>query len=730
MRRYGEDRTSQPGDYPTRAVGLAIGLCLALLQLVDPPLVEAARLRIFDQFQLWLPREPPVDSPVVIVDIDDDSLAAVGQWPWPRNRFGELVDRLGDAGAELVVFDILFADPDRLSPPLFADAIADTNPYVATLLRQMPNNEHLFAAAMRRHPVVLGEAALPAPTRRPFTRSPPPARVAWLGTTHENALPRFEGIVTALSTLTASASGLGIVSILPEVDGVIRRAPTAVRVAGNVQLGLALEALRVARGESTVIVVADARGIHEVRLRGISIPTDRDGRVWLHFARSRGEFFVSAVDILESAEIDVTLQGKIIVVGSSAAGLGDVKVTPVAGNMAGVEIQAQFIESMLTGDFLNRPAWIEGVERFLVAAGTLALAWWGILLPAALFPILLALVLAGCVATSWLMFAQASILVDGAYPAFAFTLLLFWLAMAKYIREEGRRRTLRGAFSQYLSPIMVDRMVNASSAPTLGGERREVTVLFTDIRGFTALGERFASDPDRLTTVLNRYLTAMSEVIFEHGGTIDKYIGDAIMAFWNAPLESVDHARDACLAALGMQARLRPLNADLAREFAANGTAFPQLRTGIGLERGVVFVGNLGSAQRFNYSVIGDAVNVAARLETATKDLGLPILVGAAVRESASDLAFLPVEDLHLKGKSSQSRVFALVGGPDIAAAAAWPTLLEAHNCLLAYSRQGVAENITIAASVAQNAATDLGILDIYDAYLRKEKQVPQKGSP
>lgn len=674
-------------DWPTRLVGVALVLVLAAIQVWDPPLIEAARLRVFDQLQRWSPRPVPASSPVVIVDIDDASLAELGQWPWPRSIFAELIQVLGQAGARAIVFDVLFAEADRLSPPSYARLLEPLDPRTASVLRTLPSHETTMAAAIAAFPVVLGEAGIAGSPARLVGGVEPPARLAWLGEDAKKALPFFPRGVTTLPVLAGAARGLGLVSVVPEVDGVVRRAPSVARVADRLLPSLAFEAVRVAEGETTLVVRGDALGIDSVALAGRVVPTDADGRLWIHFTERRAELYLPAAEVLAGRVPSARLAGRIVLVGSSAASLGDVKVTPVAGNTAGVEIQAQLVEAILANDVLRRPSGLVAGERLVVLMVGLLLAWLGVRLPASSFPLLLGGVLATSATLTWLAYTQAGLLLDAAFPAAALAVLLFWLAMAKYIREESSRRTLRHAFGHYLSPVMVDRLLASPSALALAGDRRPLTVLFSDIRGFTALTQSLAEAPERLTALLNRYFTAMTAVILDHDGTIDKYIGDAIMAFWNAPLDDPDHPRHACLAALAMLKALDKLNVELAAEHAAADLPFEPLRCGIGLETGLCFVGNLGSRQRFNYSVVGDSVNVAARLEASSKEYGFPIIVGERVRAAAEDLAFLEVGAARLRGRSAVSRIYALAGSAELTRDPLWPELTRAHEALLAVSR-------------------------------------------
>jgi adenylate cyclase len=695
LRRFGRwlARVSGQSDWPTRIAGAVLVLALFALQVWDPPIIEAARLRVFDQLQRLAPREVPATSSVVIVDIDDASLTEIGQWPWPRTVFADLVSALVPRRPRAIAFDVLLAEADRLSPPQLAPWLEPVSPEAAAILRQLPSNESQLAVAMAVLPVVLGEAGAVTGFKGWSQVTDPPAKVAWLGGDLRGQLPTFPYAVAPRRELAEAARGLGLVSILPEIDGVVRRAPTLAVVEGRPLPALALEAVRVALGESAYVVRGDEIGIRSVAVGPVSVPTDGDGRIWIHYTPRRTELYVPARAVLAGEVPAERLAGRIVLIGASATALSDVRVTPVAGNTPGVEVQAQLVESILAGDLLQRPAALIGGEQVAVLGIGLLLALFGTRLPAGLFPPLVGLVIALAVALAWYAFTRGY-LVDTAFPAFAFGVLLFWLAMAKYIREEARRRSLRDAFGHYLSPVMVDRLVGNPTALALEGERKGLTVLFSDIRSFTSMGERYADDPVGLTRLLNRYFTAMTEEILARDGTIDKYIGDAIMAFWNAPLDDPEHPRHACLAALGMLRRLAALNRELAAELAAQGQDFAPLRIGIGIETGEAFVGNMGSAQRFNYSVIGDAVNVASRLESSSKTYGFPIIVGSHVRAACPELAFLELEAAQLRGRQQTTDVHALVGDDAARGHTLWRDFVAAHATMMQAVQEGAEEEV------------------------------------
>ena len=680
------DAAARRIDLPTSLIGTLLVALLVVLHIVNPPAIESFRLKVFDSLQELYPRPPVSAVPVTIVDIDDHSLAAIGQWPWPRSIFAELLGRLGEMGAAVVACDILFPERDRYSPPVYAESLDGRDPKLAASLRTLPDNDVLMAGAMAERLVVLGVTGVGAEIDS-VVRKPKVTPVIAMGEDPRQFLPELPGYVGATPVLSEAAAGLGLVTLTPDVDGIVRRVPLVGAVGGQLMPSLALEAIRIAIGAEKVFVRSGAGGITGIVVGGVNIPVDAEGRAWVRYADANPDQYVRASDVLNGNLPPDRLEGHIVFIGASAAGLGDIKPAPIQGTMPGVEIQASLLQTLVSGSVLRRPSDVVQLENLVMLVLGVALAWIGPLLRAGYLPFLLGLAAIAGFGGTWYAFRYHQILVDGLYVAGSLAVLLFWLAMARYVREESRRRTIRAAFSRYLSPVMVDRLTTSARALNLGGERRELTVLFSDIRGFTTLSERFEDDPVGLTELLTRYFTAMSATIQDHSGTIDKYIGDAIMAFWNAPLAVEHHPRAACLAALRMREQLVELNAALAEEAAARGEAMSAIRIGIGLNTGVCFVGNMGSEQRFNYTVIGDPVNVASRIEGRCKTYGVDIVIGETTREAAPELAALELDRVRLLGKTTATGLYVLVGNETVARSERFEELAGEHAAMLAAYR-------------------------------------------
>lgn len=626
-------------------VPLLVLVALLGLRAQDVPPLESGRMMLLDLYQQAQPRQAKTRS-VAIVDIDEASLAARGQWPWPRTQVAEMIERLVAAGAVAIAFDVVFAEPDRLSPALFAQSAWRLPPALRRDLRAQPSNDAVLARVLARHPVVLGmatEVGLPADvSRAPLV----PVSMAAVNGDPRPWLFAFPGLLRNIPVLEAAAAGIGLFSLTPESDGIVRRVPTAMRVGEAVYPALAIELLRQVAGAGHFALHADAPGggISQAQVGPLAIPTDRHGRVWLHAAPHDPGLFLSAHAVLDGSFDPARVRDKIVLVGTSASGLRDLRMTALREVVPGPEIHAQLLDAILSQDFLVRPALATALELLATALLGLAMIW---LMPrlgarAGLGLFLgLALLIAG---GSFLAFTQRSQFYDAGFPLAALGLLGGLLVYANYTRSERQKRHIRTAFGQYLSPALVQELTDHPNRLHLGGETRELTFLFTDIAGFTSFTEKVA--PEVLVSALNGYLDGTCQIVIDHGGTIDKIVGDAIHAIFGAPLPQPDHAPRAVRCALALDAFTRAFHADM----QAQGLDFGATR--IGVNSGPAVIGNFGGSSRFDYTAHGDAINTAARMEAANKNLGTRICISESTVLQCDGVRFRPVGQLHLKGKS------------------------------------------------------------------------------
>lgn len=648
--------------HASRLVAIVLLGIIIAARLINPVSLEIFRLKALDLYQvLFAPIGHQED--VLIVDIDERSLSRLGQWPWPRTLLGDLVGRITEGGAVAIGFDILFPEHDRMSPSALAEVLAAEDKAVAERLKVLPSNDQRFSDAIAASRVVLARSGRVDSVHQPFPDIPLPSSFAMLGPETENSLETSPGLVRNVPELESAAAGLGLVSSRPDIDGVTRRIPLVSKAGGMLMPSLALEMLRVATGESTILIRGDEAGANSVVLAGMEFPTDADGKAWLRFRPHNPSIFVPAVDVLDGNLPPGAFANKLVLIGTSATGLFDLRATPLDPVMPGVEVHAQLISSMLNGGLLLRPNWSLGAEvAATVALGVLMI----VLLPrlgAVLTLTVGAFVAAATLGMAWWLFAAYGLILDFAFPLFGTFVVTVLMIATGYLNEELGRRQIRAAFGQYLSPDLINQLADDPDRLVLGGETRTMTILFSDVRDFTAISETYKGSPQALTSLINRLLTPLSVAVIDHRGTIDKYMGDNVMAFWNAPLPDADHAGNACRAALDMLAALDVLNLQRRGELGPDGKPAKPLVIGIGVNTGTCVVGNMGSDMRFDYTVLGDSVNLASRLESQTKAYGVKILIGEETANSVRGrFALLPVDRIRVKGKSEPERIFTLLG--------------------------------------------------------------------
>ncbi|MBF0623541.1 MAG: CHASE2 domain-containing protein [Magnetococcales bacterium] len=643
-------------------VALSCALLVMLLAVywLDPPLLARLRHATFDTFQRLHPR-PYLPVPVRIVDLDEESLGRLGQWPWPRTQVAQLVERLLDMGAGVVALDITFAEPDRLSPANLARQWPD-QPALAELLNRLPDNDAVLARTFAEAGgVVTGFMARMEP---PAPRLPArKARFVIRGPDPRPLLFPFPSSVTNLPALEEAADGNGAFSFIKlDDDGVIRKVPLVLRFGDHIYPTLLVEAVRVAQGEANIRI--DTAGgpdnsgplrIESITIGEITAATDSRGEVWLHYSKPQPSRYIPAWKVLANAIDPDQVAGHILFVGTSAKGLMDLRFTPLGREIPGVEIHAQMVEQLLQDSYLRRPAWVDGLTVPYVV-----ILWLVMVLiqnrSGALWSALAMLLVVGSTwYAAWNAFLELRLLVDPSFPTLACLLLFLSLSVPQHVRSEREKRWTRDAFSQYLAPAVVDIVVRDPAQLKLGGEEREMTALFTDLSGFTGIAESMSAP--RLVEMLNGYLTAMSGVVLAHHGTIDKFHGDAVMAFWNAPLIQPDHALAACHAAMDMQACLEEI-----RQRPGDIIPWQRLFMRVGVHTGPMVVGNMGGRQRIDYTIIGDAVNLASRLEGANKYYGTGILISESTWQRVQDgVDVRPLGPIQVRGRKHPEGLYQLL---------------------------------------------------------------------
>jgi adenylate cyclase len=529
-----------------RALRIVLLFALVPLRVIDPRPLEEVRLRAFDLFQVLRPREQTA-RPVVIIDIDEASLKEIGQWPWPRTVVADLVNRLNALGAVVIGFDVVFPEPDRMSPAVAAESFRGLDAETREKLAALPSNDEVLAQAIKEARVVVGQAGSAIPAVRSEAEMALQTGFAVKGGTDPAPfLVKFAGLLRNFPPIEQAAAGRGLFSINPERDGIVRRVPVVMMAQDVLVPSLSVEILRVAARSGVILVSTDEAGVKSVAVRNadqvlgktpvFEMPTDRNGQFWVHFNKHDPARYVSAADVLHGRVDADRMRGRLVLIGTSAIGLLDTKTTPVEPAMPGVEVHAQILESVLTKSLLTHPNCAIGAELLLAVVLGLAIIIAAPMLPAAIVVALGVLLIGGLIALSWYFFAARSLFIDFTYPLISCWLIYLVLTFVNYFREQKQRQQIRSAFGFYLSPQLVAQLAKSPEKLVLGGEERRMTILFSDVRGFTTISEHYKDDPQGLTHLMNRFLTPMTNAIIERKGTIDKYIGDAIMAFWNAPL--------------------------------------------------------------------------------------------------------------------------------------------------------------------------------------------------
>lgn len=675
-------------------LGLSILASLLVLHRADLGPIESMRHHSFDLYQQLLPREPDPSrqaAPVRVIDIDEEALREVGQWPWSRVKLAELVEKLTAFGVSVIGFDMVFAEEDRASPRKILLQRNDVSSDVAEALKALPDNEDIFANAIAKSRVVLGQVGLFEKT--PEREMPRKVGYGMISSDPDHLIMpwinRYEGLVGNLGILEDSAAGIGLFSTRAGHGGSVRRIALIERIDDQIYPSLSLEMLRVALGGQDDYLLKGYKdgsgGVESITVKTANpkmrfkIPTDAQGRVYVYFAKyptARRPLYISAADVLspdsqeDRQELSSLLNGALVVIGTSAVGLKDIRQTPINDVMPGVEVHAQLLENVLSDTHLTRPDEVIMIEWVLIAIAGLAMI---VLIPrlSAIWTFFLTVSVIGLtVLAAAYYYTEYQQLLDASYPSLALFSLFLLLGYLNYAKEEKQRKQVKNAFGHYVSPALLDELADNPEKLALGGETRNITVLFSDIRGFTTISERF--NAQELTRFINRFLTPMTNVIMEHGGTIDKYMGDAIMAFWNAPMEVDKHPHAACHAALEMQQAVKALNEYMRKEAeeapevidgSRNRRHYMPIQVGVGLNTDDCCVGNMGSDQRFDYSALGDGVNLASRLEGQSKTYGVDIVIGDNTAQLVKDeFALIELDLLQVKGKTEPVRIFALMG--------------------------------------------------------------------
>jgi adenylate cyclase len=615
------------GIYLTSTWAAVISVCLLLtLYVANPSFIQKLQLNTFDHFITSL--EEKQSEEIVIVNFGEKSVKQFGQWPFDRRDIAKTIDKLKEHEAAVIVAPILFSEKDRAGGD---DELAKV--LEGVIIAQQPTAQNVPPDAVRRGFASIGPVD--------------PSLYVY----------RWAGGLRPIHNLAESASGVGVLATIPEIDGVVRRVPLLVNISGNLFPSLPLETLRVAAGDPSYQIKTGEYGPEFVRIPAYPpIATDERGRVWATWN--------TKFEQMEATEIDDRVKGKVVVLGLTIEGVGGIIATPVGEKWAH-EIQAATLQTLIDGTSISRPNVGRLIEGILLTTILLLLLHIVPKLSVSLTIPFYAFVITTISVASYYLFKTQLQLWDPSYIIVAVSAIFGHLVFNNFAREFRLKQQIKKQFGTYLSPALVEKLQKNPELLRLGGETRELSIMFTDVRGFTTISEHYGSDVQGLTQIMNRYMTAMTAKIIQNEGTLDKYIGDAQMAFWNAPLDDKEHAKHAVKTALEMLGDLERFN----KEIAAEGV--PPFGMGLGINTGSVVVGNMGSSQRFDYTCLGDSVNLASRLEGQSKPYHVKMVIGPETYEYVKDeYLCLELDCLAVKGKTKGVNIYTIVNknGLNIAA--------------------------------------------------------------
>ena len=630
---------------------IVFALVLTGIRIDNSDTVKTLRYKTWDYFQQIQPREVVSDS-VTVVNITEEDLKKYGQWPWPRHVMAMLHATISDAGAILVNYNILFAEPDRMSGVEYLKSMPMTNELREQLGSVLLDTDAIFSTVLKEsdRAVLMMSVKNQSGVELPST-----TQIIEKGDV-KPWLYQYEGIVSPTQRLSAGAKGMGVNVTSPEPDAVVRKMPVLIRINGKIYPSMILENVRLLNGSKRIKVIAKEHGIDEVLVsKKAGVPVNHNAEMYINYADPGNYVQMSATEVLTGKFNENKIKGRIVVVGMDAAGLSVLKYTP-HGLTTDQMISAQALDTLLTGKYLVRTPQADTYEivfmAFLLLLLILVLPRTSVLLAV---PLLL-FVQSGVAYGAYMAYAKKGFLIDPSFIMLSVFLVWSHSVYNNFATQSRLRKQIKKQFEHYLDPGMVKKLQKDPSLLKLGGETRNMTFLFCDIRGFTPLSEKYQGDPEGLTKLVNRFLTRMTDVIISNGGTIDKFMGDCIMAFWNAPIENKKHREAAVAAALDMIVALQHLNMQLVAEGFTD-----EIKIGIGINTGDALVGNMGSEQRFDYSVIGDPVNLASRLESSSKTLEKTLVIGEDTRHTIETVyPFEYIDSITVKGKTEAVKVYTI----------------------------------------------------------------------
>jgi adenylate cyclase len=713
-------------------VAITVLTLMVWVKVIEPPFINQMKLWVFDGFQKLSPRKiDPVlkmSTQVKIIDIDDESLKKIGQWPWPRTYIAEMQRRLTLAGAAVVAYDIIFAEIDRTSPSAAAEIWGLQN--IPKEMKNLPDHDSVYSEMIEASNNVVTSFSLihetndSVPSLKSMASLKQSGEDLWGGSENldvlkeklkagkielndstikkredaiKSAIEAHTGSEKSLSVLENVARGNGFMNSANDDDGILRRIPM-LRLLKNENgsvfyPSLVLETLRVFKNSNNYLISTvggEGDNISKDTITGVTvgdmkIPLTKNAELWLHFSEAinceedseqkqkncekkqqdmKNIRYIPAWKVFQDDFETELVKNNILFVGTSAEGLRDIRSTPLQARVSGTELHAQAMEQILLKDFLIRPDYASGIEfTVLIVLGLVMII---IMEKLSSLYAANAMIAAQILvfSASYYAFSSKNILLEPVSSTLAVFVIYFTGSLSRYMSVERERKNIRNAFSRYMSPDLVNELADDPSSLKLGGETRNLTVMFSDIRGFTTISEGYSAE--ELIGFVNSLLAPLSGIILNNHGTIDKYIGDNIMSFWNAPLDDPKHQENACRSALFMRDKVIELNPFFQEKAKSEGRIFSPIKMGIGINSGDCCVGNMGTEQRFDYSVLGDDVNLASRLEGQSKNYGVDIIIGESTSKAVPMLATMEIDLIRVKGKTRPTRIYTLLGDENL----------------------------------------------------------------
>ncbi len=634
--------------YTNLYLSIAIALFFIFLYMQNSSSLQKFNNNFIDSY-FNVRGEENASKDIIIIDVDERSLAALGHWPWRRDKIARIVDNLTGLGIGILGFDMVFAEEDESSPDKVAKALEIEIPDAV-------NYDKLFANAIASSPSILGYVLN---MEENFTNVLPNVNAMFVEKNRPQTgyyIPHAKGVTANIPLLQESAYSSGSFNMFPDDDGVVRSVPMVFELDGMIYPSLSLEMVRVALGVKRVDIIYNDFGIDHIQIGELTIPTDKNGRVFVDFRGPKYSYrYISALDIYEGKVKKEAIEGKIALFGTSASGLLDLRAIPFDQSIPGVEIHANVLDNILANHFLQKPSNVEGINMLLIFFATLLI---GMILSLSLAWLQLLFSITFIALLQWglysLMFKEGIVL-DIVYVTLSMLTTMVILFFVNFFHQQAQKEKILGKFAKKVSPAVAETLIKAGNVD-FKADDREVTIFFSDVRNFTTISEGF-ENPHDLIDYLNRYMSPMSDIIIKESGTIDKYIGDAIMAYWNAPLEVQNHADCAVTSALKQFEALKSLNVEFKRD------QLPLVEIGIGIHTGGAVVGEMGSHDRSDYTIIGDSINLGSRVEGLCKTYGVNLLITEATKKRLTKVYKIrEVDRVIVKGKQQAVTLYTVLG--------------------------------------------------------------------